>query len=221
MGVVLLEPDQQALLVETTPDVFSPVRGDWGRRGGTRVNLAAVDQARLKRALGMAWKKRAPKALLRQTDDGKAARKPADTSSASLDRAFARARKAAKATKLPGIEEATSYGTPSLTVHGKLMLRVKDADTLVLRCTLEDKAMLIEAAPTIYFETDHYAGWPAVLGPPLGDRRRRACASPGASLAPAGAEKTQGRIRQCVSGPDKIRSTKKKVAKKEDREEKT
>src|SRR5882762_8562329 len=106
-GVALLEPDQQALLIETAPNVFSPVRGDWGRRGGTRVNLAAVDQARLKRALGMAWKKRAPKALLRQTDDGKAARKPAETSSASLDRAFARARKAAKATKLPGIEEAT------------------------------------------------------------------------------------------------------------------
>jgi hypothetical protein len=62
-GVVLLEPDQQALLVGTTPKVFSPVRGDWGRKGGTRVNLAAVDQATLKHALGMAWKKRAPKKL--------------------------------------------------------------------------------------------------------------------------------------------------------------
>jgi hypothetical protein len=171
-GVVLLEPDQQALLVETTPDMFSPVPGDWGRRGGTRVNLAAVDQATLKRALGMAWKKRAPKALLRQTDDGKAVRKPAaQTPSASPDHAFARARAAAKATKLPGIAEATSYGTPSLTVRGKLLLRVKDADTLVLRCTLEDKAMLIEAAPKIYFETDHYVGWPAVLVrlPAIGD----------------------------------------------------
>lgn len=163
-GVVLLEPDQQALLVGTTPKVFSPVRGDWGRKGGTRVNLAAVDQATLKHALGMAWKKRAPKALLRQTDDGKAVRKPpSQTPSASPDRAFARAHAAAKATKLPGIEEATSYGTPSLTVHGKLLLRLKDADTLVFRCTLEDKAMLMEAAPEIYFETDHYVGWPAVL----------------------------------------------------------
>jgi hypothetical protein len=159
-GVVLLEPDQQAMLVETTPKVFSPVRGDWGRRGGTRVNLAAVNQATLKHVLGMAWRKRAPKALLTRVENGKTAQR---ATRQSTDRAFARARKAAKATRLPGIEEATSYGTPSLTVCGKLLLRVKDADTLVLRCTLEDKAMLIEAAPAIYFETDHYAGWPAVL----------------------------------------------------------
>jgi len=127
-----------------------------------------VDQATLKHALGMAWKKRAPKALLARIENGKIAKRASTTRAAppnvaSLNRVFARARKAAKATKLPGIEAAASYGTPSLTVRGKLLLRVKDADTLVLRCTLEDKAMLIEAAPAIYFETDHYAGWPAVL----------------------------------------------------------
>jgi hypothetical protein len=27
----------------------------------------------------------------------------------------------------------------------------------------EEKALLLEAAPDIYFETDHYKGWPAVL----------------------------------------------------------
>ena len=41
--------------------------------------------------------------------------------------------------------------------------RVKDADTVVLMCPLEEKEMLIEAAPEIYFETDHYKGWPAIL----------------------------------------------------------
>src|SRR5690606_28848793 len=30
-------------------------------------------------------------------------------------------------------------------------------------CPLEEKEMLIAAAPGIYFETDHYKGWPAVL----------------------------------------------------------
>jgi hypothetical protein len=48
-------------------------------------------------------------------------------------------------------------------VRGKLFLRVKDADTLVLICLLEEKELLMEAAPHIYYETDHYKGWPAVL----------------------------------------------------------
>lgn len=34
---------------------------------------------------------------------------------------------------------------------------------LAVCCTLESKAMLIEAAPTIYFTDDHYRGYPAVL----------------------------------------------------------
>jgi hypothetical protein len=42
-------------------------------------------------------------------------------------------------------------------------MRVKDRDTLVFRCTVEEKGLLMEAAPDIYFETDHYKGWPAVL----------------------------------------------------------
>jgi hypothetical protein len=159
-GMAQLKPDQQALLVETSPKIFQPVPGGWGRQGSTHVRLAAADAATLKHALTMAWTNRAPKARLTRVDNGKTAKRAPPP---NLDRAFARARKAAKATKLPGITEATSYGTPSLTVDGKLLLRMKDADTLVLRCTLEDKAMLMEAAPAIYFETDHYIGWPAVL----------------------------------------------------------
>jgi hypothetical protein len=69
---------------------------------------------------------------------------------------------AAKA-NLAEIEESVWFRTPSLKVAGKSMMRIKDADTLVFRCTLEDKEMLIAAAPKIYFETDHYKGWPAVL----------------------------------------------------------
>lgn len=76
---------------------------------------------------------------------------------------MARATVAAEAAGLPGIETGTSYGTPALKVRGKLIVRVKDADTLVLMCALEDKEVLMEAAPQIYFETDHYKGWPAVL----------------------------------------------------------
>ncbi len=53
--MVQLTPDQQALLVETTPNVFVPVAGGWGRRGSTNVRLSAADPATLKNALRIAW----------------------------------------------------------------------------------------------------------------------------------------------------------------------
>lgn len=64
---------------------------------------------------------------------------------------------------LPGIETGTSYGTPALKVAGKLLMRIKDAETLVLMAALDEKEHLIEMAPDIYYETDHYRGWPALL----------------------------------------------------------
>jgi hypothetical protein len=74
---------------------------------------------------------------------------------------FARVVKAAA--KLPEVEVGTSYRTPALLVRGKSFVRMKDRDTLVVLCPLEEKEMLMEVAPDIYFETDHYKGWPAVL----------------------------------------------------------
>ncbi len=64
---------------------------------------------------------------------------------------------------LPGVTEGTSYGTPALKIGKKMLARMKDAATVVLACPPEEKEMLIEAAPAIYFETDHYKGWPLVL----------------------------------------------------------
>jgi hypothetical protein len=64
---------------------------------------------------------------------------------------------------LPEVSEGTSYGTPALKVGDKSFTRLKDADTLVIMMPIEQKELLMEAAPAIYFETDHYRGWPAVL----------------------------------------------------------
>lgn len=75
--------------------------------------------------------------------------------------ALDRLRKAAAG--LPAVEEGTSYGTPALKVRGKLLCRVKDADTVVLVCPLEEKELLMMAAPDVYYETAHYRGWAAVL----------------------------------------------------------
>ncbi len=64
---------------------------------------------------------------------------------------------------MTGVERSVSYGTPSLKVRGKFMAREKDAVTLAIRCPLEEKAILIEAEPDFYFETDHYRGYDAML----------------------------------------------------------
>ena len=80
-----------------------------------------------------------------------------------IRKAFARGMGVATATGLPAIEESTSYGTPALKIRGKLIARIKDRDTLVMRCALDEKEMLIEASSQLYFETDHYRGWPWVL----------------------------------------------------------
>ena len=65
-GVLLLSPEQQAGMVEDEPEVFSPVPGGWGRQGATRVRLAKVAPDILQGALRTAWRRRAPKRLLRE-----------------------------------------------------------------------------------------------------------------------------------------------------------
>ena len=76
---------------------------------------------------------------------------------------FARVR--ALATTLPGVEESTSYGTPALKVRGKFLARRKeDGTTLVLKCAdMDEKEFLLQTAPAIFFETDHYKGWTSFL----------------------------------------------------------
>ena len=64
---------------------------------------------------------------------------------------------------LPGLSEGTSHRTPALKVRDKSFTRLKDPETLVLLVPLEHKELLMEVAPDIYFETDHYKGWPAML----------------------------------------------------------
>lgn len=64
-GVLLLNEEQQADLVKDEPEIFSPVPGGWGKKGSTRVNLASVTPDILEGAIRMAWKKRAPKQLLK------------------------------------------------------------------------------------------------------------------------------------------------------------
>jgi len=65
---------------------------------------------------------------------------------------------------LPGVEEATSYGTPAFKVRGKLLARLReDGEDLVVRVEPDDREMLIAAAPDTFHVTDHYVGYPYLL----------------------------------------------------------
>ncbi|APG90338.1 MmcQ/YjbR family DNA-binding protein [Sinorhizobium americanum] len=80
-----------------------------------------------------------------------------------IETGFERVRRLAEAAGLPETSVGTSYGTPALLVKGKSFVRMKDAETLVVMCALEEKEMLMELDPSLFFETDHYKGWPAML----------------------------------------------------------
>jgi hypothetical protein len=69
---------------------------------------------------------------------------------------------------LPGVVESTAYGAPALKVGAKLLAcipanRSAEPDSLVVRVDPDDRAELLEADPAVYYVTDHYAGYNAVL----------------------------------------------------------
>ena len=65
----------------------------------------------------------------------------------------------------PEVEDGTSYGTAALKVRKKLLARLKeDGDSLVvLGVPLDEREMLIESQPKIFYFTDHYKDYPIVL----------------------------------------------------------
>ena len=76
-GMVKLFPDQQAEYVAADPKMFVPVKGAWGRQGGTNVRLKAASQERVREALRTAWRNTAPKKLVELESASGAKRSPA------------------------------------------------------------------------------------------------------------------------------------------------
>ncbi len=65
----------------------------------------------------------------------------------------------------PQVEDGTSYGTPALKVRKKLLARLKeDYDSLVMPGVPQDeREMLVESRPKLFYFTDHYRDYPIVL----------------------------------------------------------
>src|ERR1700685_4262479 len=69
---------------------------------------------------------------------------------------------------LPGVEESIAYGFPALKVHGKLLAcvpanRSAEPGSIAVRMDFDDRAELLAEAPDVYYVTDHYIGYSAVL----------------------------------------------------------
>jgi len=67
-GMVKLKPEQQAEFIEADPEAFEPVKGGWGVKGATKVNLDAAREPGVVRALDAAWRNTAPKSLVENYD---------------------------------------------------------------------------------------------------------------------------------------------------------
>jgi hypothetical protein len=69
---------------------------------------------------------------------------------------------------LPGVVQSTAYGSPALKVGGQLMACVptnKSAEpgSLMFRVDRNDRQTMLAEAPELYYVTDHYLDYDAVL----------------------------------------------------------
>jgi hypothetical protein len=69
---------------------------------------------------------------------------------------------------LPGVTESTAYGQPALKIRGKLLAcvpshRSAEPGSLAVRVSFDDRAHLLAEQPDVYYLTDHYLGYNAVL----------------------------------------------------------
>jgi hypothetical protein len=62
-AMVKLSSEKQRHFVRSDPDSFRLVKGAWGRRGGTNVDLAQAKAGRVREAVAEAWRNVAPKRL--------------------------------------------------------------------------------------------------------------------------------------------------------------
>jgi hypothetical protein len=75
---------------------------------------------------------------------------------------FERARSVSQ--HLPGLEVANYHHFQALKVNGKLVANIcREPGALAVHCPLELKQQLLEAAPDVFYDTAHFAGWPSIL----------------------------------------------------------
>jgi hypothetical protein len=84
------------------------------------------------------------------------------TSNLGMDAIAERLQRLIIQAQLPEVEPSTHYGLPAFKVGGKAFVTMKNNETIVLSLPIDRKEQLMEMAPEIYFQTDHYVGWPSL-----------------------------------------------------------
>lgn len=65
---------------------------------------------------------------------------------------------------LPGVVLESYYGSPAPKVNGRAILSPsREPGSFAVMTTREEKTLLIDTDPDVFWESDHYRGWPAVL----------------------------------------------------------
>jgi hypothetical protein len=69
---------------------------------------------------------------------------------------------------LPDVEVSTSWGSPSLKVHGKMFVcmashKSAEPNTLVVMMDFPDRDALLEDDPKTYYLKEHYVGYPCIV----------------------------------------------------------
>jgi hypothetical protein len=66
---------------------------------------------------------------------------------------------------LPDIEEGSSYGMPAFKLKGKFFARFRDQDAVLVWQigSIEERDVLMQLEPRVFFFTEHYRDYPAVL----------------------------------------------------------
>jgi hypothetical protein len=69
------------------------------------------------------------------------------------------------AMSFPGALEKLSYGKPSFFILKKFFTRLRSEDDSIVLIvdSIDERDMLLEADPKMYFITDHYRDYPSVL----------------------------------------------------------
>ena len=72
------------------------------------------------------------------------------------------------ATSLPGVEESTSWGAPSLKLRGQMVAcmasnKSAEPNTLVVRISVDQRDAMIADDPETYYLKEHYVGYACVL----------------------------------------------------------
>jgi len=69
------------------------------------------------------------------------------------------------AREYPGVEAGESHKTPAIKLKGRLLarLRTEAEGALAIRCDFLDRQILLQAAPEVFFVTDHYRAYPMIL----------------------------------------------------------